>query len=95
MTVQTTRRWLQVTTLTATAWVLGFIQPAGAAAPGGLFKPDAILPLMIQVSGASNTPSGQKVWYLEGGRRYADSLYVGPPALAMLAQATGERDLPV
>ena len=42
-------------------------------------------------SGASNTPSGQKLWYLEGGRRYADSLYVGPPALAMLAQATGER----
>lgn len=42
-------------------------------------------------SGDSNTPSGQKVWYLEGGRRYADSLYVGPPALAMLAKATGER----
>jgi len=41
-------------------------------------------------SGRSNTPSGAKVWYLEGGRRYADSLYVGAPTLAMLAKATGE-----
>ena len=41
-------------------------------------------------SGASNTPSGSTVWYLEGGRRYADSLYVGPPTLAMLARATGD-----
>lgn len=40
-------------------------------------------------SGRSNTPSGAKVWYLEGGRRYADSLYVGAPPLAMLAKATG------
>ena len=42
-------------------------------------------------SGRSNTPSGAKVWYLEGGVRYADSLYVGAPPLAMLAKATGER----
>ena len=41
-------------------------------------------------SDRSNTPSGAKVWYLEGGRRYADSLYVGAPTLAMLAKATGE-----
>lgn len=41
-------------------------------------------------SGKPNTPTGAKVWYLEGGRRYADSLYVGPPTLAMLAKATGE-----
>ena len=41
-------------------------------------------------SGASNTPSGAKVWYLEAGRRYVDSLYVGPPALAMLAKTTGD-----
>ena len=37
----------------------------------------------------SNSPAGTKVWYLEGGRRYADSLY-GASALAMLAQITGE-----
>ena len=42
-------------------------------------------------SGKSNTPTGAKVWYLEGGVRYADSLYVGAPPLAMLAKATGER----
>jgi len=42
-------------------------------------------------SGRSNTPSGAKVWYLERGHRYADSLFVGPPALAMLARATGDR----
>jgi len=42
-------------------------------------------------SGKPNTPSGAKVWYLEGGRRYADSLYVGAPALAMLAKATGDQ----
>jgi len=42
-------------------------------------------------SGAANTPSGARVWYLEGGLRYADSLYVGAPPLAMLAKATGDR----
>jgi len=41
-------------------------------------------------SGKPNTPTGADVWYLEGGRRYADSLYVGPPTLAMLAATTGE-----
>lgn len=39
---------------------------------------------------ASNSPAGAKVWYLEGGRRYADSLY-GASALAMLAKAAGEK----
>ena len=39
---------------------------------------------------ASNSPAGAKVWYLEGGRRYADSLY-GASALAMLAKATGDQ----
>ena len=49
-----------------------------------------IEPVILWVnSGRSNTPSGAKVWYLEGGRRYADSLYVGAPPLAMLAKATG------
>lgn len=41
-------------------------------------------------SAAGSSPGGAKVWYLEGGRRYADSLY-GAPALAMLAKATGDR----
>lgn len=40
-----------------------------------------------------NTPTGGKPWYLEGWtiKRYADSLYVGPPALAMLAEATDDQ----
>ena len=37
-----------------------------------------------------NTPAGGAIWYFGGGRRYADSLYVGPPALALLAKITGE-----
>jgi rhamnogalacturonyl hydrolase YesR len=41
-------------------------------------------------SGQKKTPTGEALWYFEGGRRYSDSLYVGPPALAMLAQITGE-----
>lgn len=39
---------------------------------------------------AENSPAGAKVWYFEGGRRYADSLY-GASALAMLAKATGDK----
>ena len=38
-------------------------------------------------SGNPKTPSGARVWYLDP-ERYADSLYVGAPPLAMLAQAT-------
>jgi rhamnogalacturonyl hydrolase YesR len=54
--------------------------------------PAMIRPLIDWVnSGKPNTPTGDKVWYLEGGRRYADSLYVGPPTLAMLAKATGDK----
>jgi rhamnogalacturonyl hydrolase YesR len=30
------------------------------------------------------------LWYWEGGRRYVDALYVGPPALLMLYRATGD-----
>ena len=54
--------------------------------------PAMIEPLIKWVnSGKPNTPTGtKKVWYLEGGRRYADSLYVGPPTLGMLAKATGD-----
>ncbi|MCH5377861.1 MAG: glycoside hydrolase family 88 protein, partial [Planctomycetes bacterium] len=39
---------------------------------------------------ADNSPAGAKVWYLEGGRRYADSLY-GACAVAMMAKATGDK----
>ena len=39
---------------------------------------------------ASNSPAGAKVWYLEDGRRYADSLY-GACTLAMLTKATGDK----
>jgi rhamnogalacturonyl hydrolase YesR len=41
-------------------------------------------------SGKKRTPSGEALWYLERNQRYADSLYVGPPALAMLARITGD-----
>ena len=54
--------------------------------------PAIIVPLIEWIdSGKPNAPTGAKVWYLEGGRRYADSLYVGPPTLAMLAKATGDK----
>jgi rhamnogalacturonyl hydrolase YesR len=53
--------------------------------------PAMIEPLIEWVNcGKPNAPSGQPVWYLEAGRRYADSLYVGPPALAMLSRTTGD-----
>ena len=55
-------------------------------------NPAMIVPLIEWVnSGKSNAPSGRPVWYLEAGRRYADSLYVGPPTLAMLSRATGDK----
>lgn len=38
---------------------------------------------------APNSPSGARLWYLEGGRHYADSLY-GAAGLAMLAEQTGD-----
>jgi len=37
-----------------------------------------------------NTPVATPVWYLEDGRRYADSLF-GMPVLAKLTQITGDR----
>lgn len=37
-----------------------------------------------------NTPTGAPVWYLEGGRRYADSLFA-IPVLAKLTAITGDR----
>jgi hypothetical protein len=42
-------------------------------------------------SGEPTSPTGAKDWYFGYGNRYADSLYVGPPALAMLAKATGDK----
>ncbi len=43
-------------------------------------------------SGDPKTPTGADIWYLGGKRhRYADSLYVGPPTLAMLGKATGDK----
>lgn len=54
-------------------------------------EPHMIAPTIAWLaSDQPNSPAGARVWYREGGRRYADSLYVGPPALAMLAQITGE-----
>jgi unsaturated rhamnogalacturonyl hydrolase len=53
--------------------------------------PKMIAPTIAWIdSGEPNSPSGSRLWYLGYGDRYADSLYVGPPALAMLAQATGD-----
>ena len=39
---------------------------------------------------ADNSPAGARIWYREGGLRYADSLY-GACALAMMAKATGNQ----
>ncbi len=39
---------------------------------------------------APNSPAGARVWYLEKGLRYVDSLY-GAAALAMLSKATGDK----
>ena len=39
-------------------------------------------------SGSPTSPVLGHVWYLEGGVRYADSLYVAPPAFARLYRAT-------
>lgn len=37
-----------------------------------------------------NPISNPLYWYFEGGRRYVDGLFTGPPALAMLHKITGE-----
>ena len=42
-------------------------------------------------SGKPKTPTGEKLWYFEDGRRYADGLFTGPPALAMLGEYTGDK----
>jgi rhamnogalacturonyl hydrolase YesR len=38
-----------------------------------------------------NPVSNPLYWYFEGGRRYVDGLFTGPPALAMLYEITGEQ----
>jgi rhamnogalacturonyl hydrolase YesR len=40
--------------------------------------------------GTKNPVNQPFLWYWEGGRRYVDALYVGPPALLMLYKATGD-----
>lgn len=37
-----------------------------------------------------NPVSNPLYWYFEGGRRYVDGLFTGPPALAMLHKITGD-----
>jgi hypothetical protein len=37
-----------------------------------------------------NPVSNPMQWYFEGGRRYVDGLFTGPPTLAMLYSVTGE-----
>lgn len=37
-----------------------------------------------------NPVNQSDTWYFESGRRYADGLYTGPPALALLYKITGE-----
>ncbi len=54
--------------------------------------PAMIAPLIEWVdSGKPGSPSSPDIWYLEGGRMWCDSLYTAPPALAMLAKATGNK----
>ena len=54
-------------------------------------RPEMIQPVLDHLNSAQKkTPTGEALWYFEAGRRYADSLYTGPPALAMLARITGE-----
>jgi unsaturated rhamnogalacturonyl hydrolase len=54
--------------------------------------PKMIAPTIKWVnSGEPTSPSGAKIWYLCWGEKIADSLYVAPPALAMLSEATGEK----
>ena len=44
----------------------------------------------LEDSSIRNAVSEPMEWYFEGGRRYVDGLFTGPPALAMLYQITGE-----
>ena len=51
---------------------------------------DKIKPLIahLEASQTKNPVNQPLDWYYEGGRRYVDALYVGPPALLMLYKAT-------
>ncbi len=54
--------------------------------------PSMIAPTIQWVnSGHPASPSGSKTWFLCWGQQIADSLYVAPPALAMLSEATGDK----
>lgn len=43
----------------------------------------------LEEEGIKNPTNQPFLWYWEGGRRYVDALYVGPPALLMMYKATG------
>lgn len=45
----------------------------------------------LENSEIRNPVSNPLYWYFEGGRRYVDGLFTGPPALAMLYEITGDR----
>ena len=51
---------------------------------------DKIKPMIAHLEASqTKNPMNQPLdWYYEGGRRYVDALYVGPPALLMLYKAT-------
>jgi len=52
-----------------------------------------IKPLIVHLENPEirNPVSNPLYWYFEGGRRYVDGLFTGPPALAMLHKITGEQ----
>ncbi len=51
-----------------------------------------IVPIMAHLNNPEvrNPVSNPLYWYFEGGRRYVDGLFTGPPALAMLYKITGD-----
>ncbi|MBU3028409.1 glycoside hydrolase family 88 protein [Zobellia galactanivorans] len=44
----------------------------------------------LENPGIKNPVANPDEWYFEGGRRYVDGLFTGPPALAMLYSVTGD-----
>jgi rhamnogalacturonyl hydrolase YesR len=55
-------------------------------------KKHKIEPIMAHLEDPEirNPVSNPLQWYFEGGRRYVDGLFTGPPTLAMLYDVTGE-----
>lgn len=56
-------------------------------------KREKISPIIAHLENPEirNPVSNPLYWYFEGGRRYVDGLFTGPPALAMLAKITGDK----